>query len=443
MQIKSLFKSVFQVTHFLIRQSYLFSKELASQFFKDQCTLRASGLAFSTLLALVPFSALVIALLNAFGTLDQATESLRDFLINTLVPTQQDTIMEYITQFTQNTRAMGAVGLLFFIFSAVLLFNNIDKNINELWNSSGKRPFLVNFSIYVSLIFLGTLLIAASFSIRPMLENLLQLDGTTAISPLLNFLLDFMPLLFILIILLLINIIIPSVPVHFFPAFIAALCGSIFFQIARFAFTVWVNASVQWSLIYGSLAVIPIFIIWLYLLWLIILLSVEICFVLSSDYLKERQNEVQSPSILFQKALLICQLCGKNHLLGHNPPSIAELALESDLSKAEIFEIAEKLKAKGIVSFSNDSPQTILFNHSPETIKLSFIFEAFWGDSSLRLWKRELKRLYREVKEDFPGPDFSRLENQNLAQLLQPLLQDERFREAPKKRKRGFLAFLR
>ncbi|MGB6363073.1 MAG: hypothetical protein WBG64_10440, partial [Thermoanaerobaculia bacterium] len=53
----------------LIR-SWHFVQALWKQFKQDKVLIRASGLAYSTLLAIVPLAAVLFALFSAFGALD-------------------------------------------------------------------------------------------------------------------------------------------------------------------------------------------------------------------------------------------------------------------------------------------------------------------------------------------------------------------------------------
>ena len=86
-----------------------FLTRLISVFNKDQCAVRASGLAFATLLALVPLTALLFSLFSALGTFSGIVESLQTLIVRMLIPTRQEEIIKYINQFVENTRPLGVV----------------------------------------------------------------------------------------------------------------------------------------------------------------------------------------------------------------------------------------------------------------------------------------------------------------------------------------------
>ena len=93
---------------------YRFTRGVVSEFTSDQCLIRAPGLAFSTLLALVPLSALILSLIPSVSSFDGVLLSIQKVLVRQLVPTMQDEIMGYINLFIDNTNALGVVGLFFF-----------------------------------------------------------------------------------------------------------------------------------------------------------------------------------------------------------------------------------------------------------------------------------------------------------------------------------------
>ena len=104
-------------------------------------------MAYSSLLALVPLSALVFSLLTAFGAFDKLKESIQELIFSQLLPTRQNEIIEYINIFIENTKTLGVVGLLLFTLTSVFLISNIQGNFNDIWNVRKKRNFFSQFSI--------------------------------------------------------------------------------------------------------------------------------------------------------------------------------------------------------------------------------------------------------------------------------------------------------
>ena len=82
---------------------------LWEQFNRDKVIIRASGLAYSSLLATVPLIAVIFAVLAAFGALDELQVKVQNFLFSNFLPTQHDEIVSLFDQFTGNTTKLAAI----------------------------------------------------------------------------------------------------------------------------------------------------------------------------------------------------------------------------------------------------------------------------------------------------------------------------------------------
>jgi membrane protein len=78
---------------------------------------------------------------------------------------------------------------------------------------------------------------------------------------------------------------IPSCAVPRRDAAVGALLGAILFELARWGFSMFVQHAQTYQQIYGVLAAIPIFLLWIYLSWVIVIFSASIAASLSAfDY---------------------------------------------------------------------------------------------------------------------------------------------------------------
>ena len=258
-------------------RSFKYLHRLFGEFQADHCFVRASSLAFNTLLALVPLLAFVFALFTAFGNLAQIQEQLQRFLLEIFLPTKQEEILAYLDQFVSNTSALGAVGLLIFAVTSILLLNTINENINAIWGSKSRRNFISKFTTYTSVIIFGSLLIAVSFALTRSVRTIFHIGDPTG-GFLLNLAIRVSPFIFIFLTLLLIVSVVPASRIAFSSACLGACVGSMLWNVSKVIFVRGTNYVLRASVMYGSLAAIPIFLFWLYLTWLIILLSLEITF---------------------------------------------------------------------------------------------------------------------------------------------------------------------
>ena len=273
---KKTFKEIQGILYCHIIKILVFSRNVLIHFYKDRCLIRASGMAYSSLLALVPLSALVFSLLTAFGAFDKLKETIQVIIFQQLLPTRQNDIIQYINIFIENTKALGVVGLLLFTITSVFLISNIQGNFNDIWKVRKKRNFFSQFAVYISVIILSTLLIGSGFAITGWIKSRAADISFIRINQAIQFLITFSPKVLFSFTLFIIILAVPSVRVKITGAFAGAVFGGLLMWGVKKLFATWSATAISYSLIYGSIALIPIFLIWLYIIWLVILLSVEI-----------------------------------------------------------------------------------------------------------------------------------------------------------------------
>ncbi len=257
---------------------WLFAVRVGKRFFADACSGRAAGLAFSTLFALVPLSAFVVAVLTAFGALDPLIEEAQQALIEQLVPAVHEEVFASIRQFASNTRALGFLGLFIFLGTAILLLRNIKISFNAIWRFRTRRGVWVKIASYTSIIVIGTALLSATIALGPGVQSVIEaaLPDVAEATWLRSYLL---PPFFLFLTIFSLNILVPAGKVKPGGAAFGAVISVIVWELGKRIFVFWSTSVMRFNLIYGSLAVLPIFLIWLYLTWFFVLLGVEVSYI--------------------------------------------------------------------------------------------------------------------------------------------------------------------
>ena len=359
-------------------------KTLFAEYQRDQCLIRAAGLAFATLLALVPLSALLFSLFSALGSFNDLLERFQAFLITQLLPASQEEIMAYIRGFVENTRALGVVGLLFFLITAVLLLNTVQNAFNAVWGSRERRSSFHRLVTYASILIVGSFLISIGLNLTGMLRSLLAASAAAGIGRSLSFLTAVVPFAFIFLVLLLMIALIPSGRVRRSSALVGAAAGVVLWELARRLFFLWITYVLRMSVVYGSLAVVPIFLIWLYVAWSVVLLALEIAYVHQHRRFAwlGRYPQQVSPGdrVLFGLEVFL-DVAGRFHR-GDSPPSREEIARRLDASLAEVSYLADLLQEKGMVLFAGPGGGRLVPARSLDRISLKGLFHCLLGSST-------------------------------------------------------------
>jgi len=244
----------------------------------NQCLLRASALTYYTMLSLVPLLALVFSLLKAFGV-----QNLLQPLILEKLNVGDGQAADFILGYINNTQVaqLGAVGLVFLLIAVVSLLTNVEKSFNYIWGVTETRPLLRRFADYLSVILAGPVLIIGAISMTSTLasNSLVQkfiemkMVGTLI---LLSF--KVAPFIFMWLAFTGLYIFMSNIKVEWRAAFIGGVVGGSLWQIAQLGYVHFQVGVGRYNAIYGTMAALPIFMVWLYLSWVIVLFGLGVCY---------------------------------------------------------------------------------------------------------------------------------------------------------------------
>lgn len=253
----------------VLKTFYIQFKE---QMVEDRIAITAGHLAYVTLLSLVPFIMVFVAILQAFPAFQNAKEKLETFVFNNFVPAAGDAVQQYVGEFVGNASQMGAISILFLVVVALLLISNIDKTLNLIWGTRKQRPIVLTFAIYWTVITLGPMLVGTSLAMTSYLVTLTTFadEYTPGITTLL---LKTTPFIISFGVYFILYMVVPNKSVKAGHAALGAIFATILFELGKRAFALYVTSFPSYELIYGALAAVPILFVWVYLCWMIVLLG--------------------------------------------------------------------------------------------------------------------------------------------------------------------------
>ena len=253
----------------------------------DNCGLRASALTFYTLLSFVPILAILFGIFKGFGLQGKLEQLIiENFQEHQEVMAQ---VVEYSNTLLANTQGgiIAGIGLLLLLWSVVKLLNSVEETLTDIWKIQYPRSFARKFTNYLSILFLAPLALIISSGItifiHLQLESLSQhLQILGFISTIISIVLQFLPYLVIWSLFVLMYIMMPNVKVKFKSAIIAAIIAGSLYQLTQFLFVTFQVGVASYNAIYGSFAVLPLFLFWIQISWIIFLFGAEISFALQN-----------------------------------------------------------------------------------------------------------------------------------------------------------------
>ncbi|HZV81688.1 MAG TPA: YhjD/YihY/BrkB family envelope integrity protein [Geobacteraceae bacterium] len=350
---------------------------ILKNFWLHNCLLRCSALAFTTILSLVPLLALAFAILKGFGVQNQV----EPLVLEQLSGGSQE-VAEGIIRYINNTnmRTLGVFGLLTLLITAITLLDNVEDAFNSIWGVKATRSFRRKFSDYLSVLISGPILIFTAVSVTTFLESQTAfkwLVKTSYLGDILLFLLQLLPYLVIWIALTLLYLFIPNTAVRFRSALVGAIIAGTFWQLAQWWYIHFQVGVSKYNAIYGTLAVLPIFMVWIYVSWLIVLLGVEIVYAhqnmrslrreMCTGALSHRAREILSLAILADIVTAFVE--------GTEGWTAARLEDDLDVSDRVLLELVDNLVDAGLLVATVGSPTVYRPAREPDMITVGEVLD--------------------------------------------------------------------
>jgi len=253
-----------------VRRARVLALALARQGARLQLPETAASLVLLTLLALVPVITIAVSLLGALPLFSPFREAVLRFLAsNFLLPSFSDTLVRLLDQFSAKASELSAVGAVVFFATAFTALLTLDRTMNRIWATPHPKSFSRRLSVYWTFLTLGPLLLAASIAVNGMIvTELLVPAGMPGAE---RAWLHVLPWLTTLVGLTLLYRLVPNAPVRWGEAFAGALAAAIVLELLKRGLAFQVARLPTYTVVYGTFAALPLFLIWLYLLWLTIL----------------------------------------------------------------------------------------------------------------------------------------------------------------------------
>jgi membrane protein len=306
--------------------------------------LRAMALTYISLFALVPGLVVAFSVVQAFTGMQRISERLHEFLFANLAVGARTTIEPYLDRFIQNAHvtSAGIVGGALLVWSSVSLFKNVDGAVNDIWGVRRRRSIAQQATIYWVGMTLGPLLLAGSVMVGHTVRAWL------AATPV-RFLGAWAGALLTCLFFAIVYLIVPNTKVRLRNAAAGGLVAGLAWELAKWAYTAFVAKSIRTHAIYGSVAAIPIFLLWLHLSWAIFLFGARLAFVFQYASALIQGAHARSKAgkeILAGRALLA--VAGAFDA-GDDAPDPGEVANQLGADADDVSEVLGDLKAAGLV----------------------------------------------------------------------------------------------
>ena len=231
---------------------------------------QVSALSFTTLFSIVPLFIVTVYVLSIFPIFTSMFTMAKEYIFANFVPASGAVIEKYLTDFSQQAATLPITSILFLAVSVLMLIVLVKNIINDIWGSPQYQSLVDSIAHYLLVLILPIIIIIGIF-----LTSYLMTSHWYSLA------VDYLHIKFILSLVLSIVInslcfttlywVMPSCKVNFINSFIGGGLASLLFEVAKVGFVFYLQIFPSYELIYGALAVLPIFLLWIYISWSIII----------------------------------------------------------------------------------------------------------------------------------------------------------------------------
>jgi membrane protein len=279
------------------------------EYVRKDCPTVAASITLSSLFAIVPAFFIIINILDTFNVFNSFSGNIQQFLFSNMLPDSANTVQEYIISISKQMTALPVVSVFFLIMLIFMMIKRLEKTLNKIFYVQKSRSIIQSLLVYWTLMTVGPLLLGFVFVSSTYVLSMTWISDEAGIT---KYFLSGLSILFLTGGFFVVYKILPNTKINSLIALLASFLVAILFTVAKKLFSLYMFYVPTYSVIYGSLSLIPIFILWVFVAWHITLLgSVMIRGIqymrVSLDFNEKSKSDDLSTSISILKELYFAQ----------------------------------------------------------------------------------------------------------------------------------------
>lgn len=332
---------------------------LAVRFFTTKRVMqKASALTYSTLLAIVPITAVVFAIARGFGYNKYIEVWFRDAFESQ--PQVAEVIIGFVNSYLVHTKSgvFLGIGLIFMLYTVLMLVSNVEDSFNEIWQVKKPRSIFRTFTDYIAMFFLFPIIIVLTSGISIFMATIADsMPDFLLLGPAMRFLIDLLPYVLMSGMFIALYIFMPNTHVKPINAVVPGILAGFAMQGLQIFYIHSQMFLSSYNAIYGSFAALPLFMLWLQISWTICLFGAELSYTNQNlDYYDYDANtgEISHRYQILLNALLLSRIC-KCFANGQKPLTALELSKQTTIPIRIVNDLLfEQMQAGLIIEITAD-----------------------------------------------------------------------------------------
>jgi len=329
-----------------------FSMMVVEGFVRDRLLLRASALAYFTVLSVVPLLAVAVSIAGSVGV---GTESFVDWVVHTFAAGSPGTQADILSMVRNaNFAGLGTAGAAVLLFTTLFAISNVESAFNSIWGVAEARSWSRRFADYLAVIVVGPVIGGLALSLSTTMHSPWLQERLLQVPPfalLYHFGLAQVPTVILCVTFGVLYAFLPNTRVRWTSAAIGGVVAGVLTVGAQHLYLDLSVGVARANLFFGSFAALPLLFAWIYVLWAVVLFGAEIAFAHQNvaHYRREVRGEPASPAEREAIGLRIALEVARRFRDGE--PALEPGAMSDALGVPvrTVREVADRLRASGIL----------------------------------------------------------------------------------------------
>lgn len=239
----------------------------------DDISFFAASLSFYSVLSIIPMLWVLFFMLHQLGVFEDYYLLVKNFLVESLIPTHAEIITSYLESFMSNAKRMGSMGLIYIVITSVLFYRNFQYVVNKIFLVPN-HSLMHSIATYLVLAFLMPATLGVSFYLSDYIQRIADVGGfAVGEFALLSYFMIWM-LFFVLF------KVSPNMRIDVRIALKVSFVASLIWHVAKWLFVQYMVVNQTYSTLYGSFSALLFLLVWIYLSWLLLLHGLKACYLI-------------------------------------------------------------------------------------------------------------------------------------------------------------------
>ena len=237
------------------------------------------------------------------------------------------------------------VGIVILLWSVIKVLNSTEMTMNRIWGVRKGRSLRRMFTDYFSIIFIAPILMILVSSLNLLMTGSGWQENFPLISSFLQVLIKLLPYMLVWMLFIFLYMFMPATPVKFKHAFVAAMIAGTVYQIIQWFYIRFQIGMSSYSAIYGTLAALPLLLVWLQLSWSVVLWGTELCYIFRNRHFMYK-NELFGDTAWMETlecALKIMKFVARVYVNGDGGPSLGMINKELKINTGKLRIVLQEL----------------------------------------------------------------------------------------------------